>query len=189
MIIRRCVTQPQRHVALLLGRYPSRSQGTAAIARHANEQIAMDPHHEPTHFNSTIRLKSPTKDFSSLSLKRDDGDYYFEAHSEAFFSALNSHMGSLQYEAIKSPVAQPRATDMDLVEASYAARDNESFDKILVLMRHGEAKHNAFEREYALANGTPREEANKDPDYPIDPMLTGKVCTMRVVTCIMFPNK
>jgi hypothetical protein len=189
MNIRRCVTQPQRHVALLLGRYQSRSQGTAAIARHANEKIAMNPHHEPTQFNSTTRLKSPIKDFSSLSLKRDDGDYYFEAHSEAFYSALNSHVESLQYEVIESPVAQPRATDMDLIEASYAARDHESFDKILVLLRHGEAKHNVFEREYARTNDTPREEANKDPDYPTDPTLTGKVCTMRVVTCLLFPIK
>lgn len=84
-------------------------------------------------------------------------------------------MELLQYEAIESPVAQPRATDMDLVEASYAAKDHESYDKILVLMRHGEAKHNVFEREYARTNGTPREEANKDKDYPVDPMLTGKV--------------
>ncbi len=101
-------------------------------------------------------------------------------------------MESLQYEAIDSPFAQPRATDMDLIEASYAVRDHESFDKILVLMRHGEAKHNVFERDYAQTNGTLREEANEDPDYPIDPMLTGKVgheCTVCAVTCILFPIK
>ena len=186
MMIRRCVTQPQRHVALLLGRSQSRSQGTSAIARHDNERVAIKPHHEQMHFNSTIHVKSPTKDFSSLSLKHDDGDYYFQAHSEAFFSALNSHMELLQYEAIESPVAQPRATDIDLVEASYAAKDHESYDKILVLMRHGEAKHNVFEREYARTNGTPREEANKDKDYPVDPMLTGKVGYL-MMTCILFP--
>ena len=84
-------------------------------------------------------------------------------------------MELLQYEAIRSLVAQPRAIDMDLVEALYAAKDLESYDKILVLMRHGEAKHNVFEREYARTNGTPREEANKDKNYPVDPMLTGKV--------------
>ncbi|KAL3815929.1 hypothetical protein ACHAXA_008303 [Cyclostephanos tholiformis] len=176
MMIRHIATQPQGHVALLFGRMQSRSQGTAAIARHTNEQIAMKLHHEPTHFNSTIRLKSPINDFSSLSLKRDDGDYYFEAHSEAFFSALKSRMESTQYETIQSPIGKPRATDMDLVEAPYAAKDHESYDKILVLMRHGEAKHNVFEREYARTNGAPREKANDDQNYPVDPSLTGKGC-------------
>jgi hypothetical protein len=171
----RCLAQPQRHVALHFGRRQSRSQGTAAIARHANERTAIKPNHEPTYFNSTIRLKAPIHDFSSQSLKRDDGDYFFEAHSEAFFSALESHMESMQYETIESPVGQPRATEMDLVEASYATKDYESYDKILVLMRHGEAKHNVFEREYARTNGVPREKANEDQDYPVDPFLTGKV--------------
>jgi hypothetical protein len=174
MMMIRCVTQPQRHVALHFGRRQSRSHGTAAIARHANEQIAIMPHHEQSHFNSTIRLKAPIHDFSSLSLKRDDGDYFFEAHSEAFFSALKSHVESMQYDTIEPPVVQPRATEMDLVEASYAAKD-ESYDKILVLMRHGEAKHNVFEREYARTNGVPREKANEDQYYPVDPSLTGKV--------------
>jgi len=68
------------------------------------------------------------------------------------------------------------ARDMDLVEASHAVRDHESYDKILILMRHGEAKHNVFERRYAQENGTTMEEANVHGDYPVDPVLTGKGC-------------
>lgn len=184
-MIRHFIT-PLRHTELLLCSTQVRSQGTAAIARHANEQIASkttpNKHYKPTHFNSNVYPKNPITDFSSLALKRDLGDYYFEAHTEALFSALNSHLGlQQQEEEVETPVAQqPRvsaiARDMDLVEASYAARDHESYDKILILMRHGEAKHNTFERDYAQKNGTSMEEANSDENYPVDPMLTGKVC-------------
>lgn len=165
-----------------------RNQGTATIARHCNEQTGLKKsyrHEPPTtpHFNSTIHINSPTKDyFSSLSLKHDDDDnYYFEAHSEALFSALNSHFErrhSSYKEANNEEIQRPLAVayDMDLVEASYAVRDYETYDKILVLMRHGEAKHNTFEREYAQSKDVPREKANGDDDYPVDPMLTGKGC-------------
>jgi broad specificity phosphatase PhoE len=197
MLIRRTTTQQaQRYAPLIVGK---RNQGTAAaaIARHCNEQTALikSYHHEESprtttpHFNSTIHLNTPTKDyFSSLSLKHDDDDnYYFEAHSEALFSALNSHVErrhSTYNEANAEEVQrhlQPQrplavAYDMDLVEASYAVRDYETYDKILILMRHGEAKHNTFEREYAQSKGVPREKANDDENYPVDPMLTGKGC-------------
>lgn len=137
-------------------------------------------HHKPSHFNSTIHPGSPVADFSSMALKRDDGDYYFEAHSEALFSALNSHLEREKKEKIIETTSQPRtsatAREMDLVEASHAARDHESYDKILILMRHGEAKHNVFERNYVHQNGTSMEEANSHDEYPIDPMLTGKGC-------------
>jgi len=96
-------------------------------------------------------------------LKRDAGDYYFEAHSEALLSALDV--------ALNPPRVTAVAHEMDLVEAAYAARDVESYDKILILMRHGEAKHNSFESAFDNAN-----EANAHEDYPQDPMLTGKGC-------------
>jgi len=199
MIIRRTTTQQaQRYALLLLGRRNQgaamrvRNQGTAAIARHCNEQTALKKSYQPLpttpHFNSTIHLNTPTKDyFSSLSLKHDDDDnYYFEAHSQALFSALNSHVerrhssykeannGEVQHHQPFRPLAV--AYDMDLVESSYAVRDYETYDKILILIRHGEAKHNTFEREYAQSKGVPREKANDDENYPVDPMLTGKGC-------------
>lgn len=173
MMFRRLVHQ-HSHGALLGSRVQVRSQGTAAIARHANEQIA-----NPPHFNATIHPKTPITDFSSMALKRDDGDYYFEAHSEALFSAFNFHLEQ-QQDVVKTPNSRERifatARDMDLVDASHAARDHESYDKILILLRHGEAQHNVFEREYAQKNGTSMEEANADGDYPTDPMLTGRGC-------------
>jgi hypothetical protein len=183
MMICRALSRPQlQRQAHVLGRQQTRTQGTAAIARHANEQIATKTQYEPTHFNSTIHIRSPTVDFSSFALKRDEGDYYFEAHSEALFAALNSYLD--KHETIRNPVAQHRvsaiARDMDLVEASYAARDHESYDKILILMRHGEAKHNVFEKEYARKHGTSMMDANADEEYPVDPMLTGKVCEFLV---------
>ncbi|KAL7445598.1 hypothetical protein ACHAXH_007752 [Discostella pseudostelligera] len=174
MMIRAALSRSQLpRQAFLFGSQQTRSQGTAAIARHANEQIARKAHEPTTHINSTIHVRSPTVDFSSVALKRDEGDYYFEAHSEALFAALNSYL-----DLHETPVAEPRvsavAHDMDLVEASYAARDHESYDKILILMRHGEAKHNVFEREYARKHGASMMDANDDEAYPVDPMLTGK---------------
>ena len=72
---------------------------------------------------------------------------------------------------------------MDLIQSSNAVHDRESYDKILILMRHGEGKHNVFEREWLRKstttkltnNTTTMEEANGEEDYPLDPMLTGKV--------------
>jgi len=134
----------------------------------------------PTHFTSTIHPKTPITDFSSVALERDDGDYYFEAHSEALSSALNFHLGMQHQEMIELAAVESRvfatAREMDLVEASHAARDREAYDKVLILMRHGEAMHNVFERNYSQENGTAMEEANEDDEYPVDPMLTGKGC-------------
>ena len=185
MMIRLVVSRPRLQLqakALVFGSQLTRSQGTAAIARHANDQSTARKAHESTHFNSTIQIRSPTADFSSVALKRDDGDYYFEAHSEAFFEALNSYL-AMQETSPKladQPLASAVAHDMDLVEASFAARDRESYDKVLILMRHGEAKHNVFEREYARKHGTSMMDANADDNYPVDPMLTGKVCEFQV---------
>lgn len=101
-------------------------------------------------------------DYPSSHLKRDDGDYYFEEHSAVMHSA-----------AIVEPDTRARGFEMDLVEAAEAVRDAEAYDKILVLMRHGEAGHNKFEKKWKEAGKKP-EEANGDEDYPVDPFLTGK---------------
>lgn len=152
------------------------------MSRHANERLAnheaTSPQPKPTRFNSRIYPKTPTTDyFSSMALKRDEGDYYFEDHTEALLSALNAHLDQQQPIAHTDRISAV-ARDMDLVEASYAARSDE-YDKILILLRHGEADHNVFERQYAEKNGASMVEANSESDYPIDPMLTGKVCTTR----------
>lgn len=134
----------------------------------------------------------------AASLKRDDGDYYFEAHAAALLSAVRSAQSGLLspparaseeshgggFEAATAshsePRLPPRAVELDLLQAADAVHDRESFDKILVLMRHGEARHNIFERVWAKKNahnhGKPMEEANGEEDYPVDPMLTGKGC-------------
>jgi len=174
----------KRQTPALLRGIQARSQGTAAIARHANEHMTANESHpksflKPNNFNSSGVPKNPVADFSSVALKRDDGDYYFETHSEALSSALNSYLDLPEQEEVRAPVAKcisATARDMDLVEASHAARDYESYDKILILMRHGEAKHNVFERDYVEKTGTSNEEANSDQDYPVDPMLTGRGC-------------
>ena len=152
------------------------------MARHANDQSAKTSKssflHKPSHFNSTV-YHGESHDFSSMALKRDDGDYYFEAHTQALFSALNLYATSVAIEESLHQQQQMRvtaaATDMDLIETAHAARDHECYDKILILMRHGEAKHNVFEREWVKKHGRSMEEANLDEDYPVDPMLTGKV--------------
>jgi len=179
------INRPSARVTAALARgFQARSQGSAAIASHAYEYANENTAAKTTPkkpFQKPIHLKMPTTDFSSVALKRDDGDYYFEAHSEALSSALNSHLDPIKREEVIettiSPVrASATAREVDLVEAAHAARDHEMYDKILILMRHGEAEHNVFERNYVEKNGTTMEEANADEDYPTDPMLTGKVC-------------
>jgi hypothetical protein len=156
-----------------------RSQGSAVVARRSKAM--------PRQFQSTVH-HGESHDFSSVALRRDDGDYYFEEHTDAMFSALNCYMGQQKQQevVIESPLlAEPRVTasahDMDLVEAAFAARDYESYDKVLILMRHGEAKHNQFQREFVRKHGKSVEgksveESNLDEDHPVDPMLTGKGC-------------
>ncbi|KAL3773490.1 hypothetical protein ACHAWO_012751 [Cyclotella atomus] len=151
----------------------ARSQSSVAVSRSS-----------PRQFQSTIQ-HFESQDFSSLALRRDDGDYYFEEHTDAIISALNSYKGKQSEVVVKSHV-EPRVTamarKMDLVEAAQAAKDYESYDKILILMRHGEAKHNEFQREYVQRQGkyvtdsSTVEESNMDEDHPVDPMLTGKGC-------------
>lgn len=151
----------------------ARSQSSVAVSRSSPRQFQSTLHH------------GESQDFSSLALRRDDGDYYFEEHTDAILSALKTYTGK-QSVVVESQV-QPRVTamarNMDLVEAAYAAKDYESYDKILILMRHGEAKHNVFQREFANAkkgrsvtDASTVEESNMDEDHPIDPMLTGKGC-------------
>jgi broad specificity phosphatase PhoE len=166
----------------------ARSQGTVAVSRRPNAdehtiagRTAPPLRRQKTpYFGSTVQLRSPIADLSSMALKRDEGDYYFEAHSEALSAALNSYLDLQQQNALETTTARERAVatahDMDLVEASFAARDQESYDKILILLRHGEAQHNAFEGEYARTHGKSMEDANFDDDYPVDPELTGKGC-------------
>eukprot|EP00565_Helicotheca_tamesis_P009097 CAMPEP_0185728708 /NCGR_PEP_ID=MMETSP1171-20130828/4066_1 /TAXON_ID=374046 /ORGANISM="Helicotheca tamensis, Strain CCMP826" /LENGTH=300 /DNA_ID=CAMNT_0028397445 /DNA_START=323 /DNA_END=1225 /DNA_ORIENTATION=+ len=65
------------------------------------------------------------------------------------------------------------ATEMNLVEAASAAKDVESFDKVLILMRPGEGQHSVFEEKWANAGNDP-EEATLSQDYPRDPLLSSK---------------
>lgn len=155
----------------------ARAQSSAAVARGG----PVKPHH----FQSTMH-HGESQDFSSAALRRDEGDYYFEEHTDAILSALNSYQGRKEHQSVVESQVEPRVTalarNMDLVEAAYAAKDHESYDKILILMRHGEAKHNAFQREFVKKQGkyitdsSTVEESNMDEDHPVDPMLTGKGC-------------
>ena len=71
-----------------------------------------------------------------------------------------------------------KAQHMSLVEAADAVRDGEAYDKILILMHHGEAEHQVFERRWVEAGNGTIDDAQNDEDYPADPMLTGKVSTV-----------
>lgn len=68
-----------------------------------------------------------------------------------------------------------KARHMSLVDAADAARDGEAYDKILILLHHGEAQHQVFERRWVEAGNGTVDDAQNDEDYPADPMLTGKV--------------
>lgn len=71
---------------------------------------------------------------------------------------------------------------MSLVEAADAVRDGEAYDKILILIHHGEAEHQVFERRWVEAGNGTIDDAQNDEDYPADPMLTGKVSKHGVYT-------
>eukprot|EP00577_Skeletonema_sp_RCC1716_P032211 CAMPEP_0113414636 /NCGR_PEP_ID=MMETSP0013_2-20120614/24128_1 /TAXON_ID=2843 ORGANISM="Skeletonema costatum, Strain 1716" /NCGR_SAMPLE_ID=MMETSP0013_2 /ASSEMBLY_ACC=CAM_ASM_000158 /LENGTH=344 /DNA_ID=CAMNT_0000301517 /DNA_START=48 /DNA_END=1082 /DNA_ORIENTATION=- /assembly_acc=CAM_ASM_000158 len=165
MIIRRVASLRQP----LLRGVQVRCQGSAALN---NEAPSKSTQPKPIHHMQSATIAStPRCDASAMALKRDSGDYYFEEHSAALVSAFN--VCDDMQESEKRVTATAR--DMNLIEAALAVQD-ESYDKILILMRHGEAKHNLFERQYAQKHGSSFEQANEDENYPVDPMLTGKGC-------------
>mmetsp|Transcript_16720 Transcript_16720/g.24754 ORF Transcript_16720/g.24754 Transcript_16720/m.24754 type:complete len:345 (+) Transcript_16720:51-1085(+) len=165
MIIRRVASLRQP----LLRGVQVRCQGSAALN---NEAPSKSTQPKPIHHMQSATIAStPRCDASAMALKRDSGDYYFEEHSEALVSAFNVYDDMQESEKRVTATAR----DMNLIEAALAVQD-ESYDKILILMRHGEAKHNVFERQYAQKHGSSFEQANEDEHYPVDPMLTGKGC-------------
>ena len=166
MITRRVVSIRQP----LLRSLQVRNQGSAVLNNESSKSTSPQSQSQPTLMQSATIASTRRADISAMALKRDAGDYYFEEHSEALLSAFHVH-------DIQEPEQRITATarDMDLIEAAFAARDVESYDKILILMRHGEAKHNVFEREYEQKHGS-FEHANEDENYPVDPLLTGKGC-------------
>lgn len=166
MIIKRVVSLRQPILRGVQVRY----QGSAALNDSSSKTTPPRPFRHSNMQSATI-FSTPRSDTSAMALKRDSGDYYFEEHSEALLSAFNLY-GAMHEE----PRVTATARDMNLIEAALAVRDVESYDKILILMRHGEAKHNAFEREYAKKHGSSFQHANDDENYPVDPMLTGKGC-------------
>lgn len=166
MIIRRVASIRQP----LLRGVQVRCQGSAALNESVPSKTPPTPKQIHQMQSATIAYSTPRCDASAMALKRDSGDYYFEEHSEALLSAFNVYED--MHESDQRVTATAR--DMNLIEAALAVQD-ESYDKILILMRHGEAKHNEFERKYAQKHGS-FEQANEDENYPVDPMLTGKGC-------------
>lgn len=174
MIISRLVASRLPSASAVVGTQVRR-QGSAAISRVADQTASTT---RPPRQHSTI-FHRESQDFSSVALKRDDADYYFEEHSEALLSSINSYTSAVEEQQHEILIETPSrvtavAHDMDLVQAAYAARDYESYDKVMILMRHGEARHHAFHREQLMIGKT-IEESNLDEEYPVDPMLTGKV--------------
>ncbi|EED94262.1 predicted protein [Thalassiosira pseudonana CCMP1335] len=175
MIISRLVASRLPSASAVVGTQVRR-QGSAAISRVADQTASTT---RPPRQHSTI-FHRESQDFSSVALKRDDADYYFEEHSEALLSSINSYTSAVEEQQHEILIETPSrvtavAHDMDLVQAAYAAHDYESYDKVMILMRHGEARHHAFHREQLMIGKT-IEESNLDEEYPVDPMLTGKGC-------------
>jgi broad specificity phosphatase PhoE len=150
-----------------------RYQGSAVLNHECSSSSSMKAAPKYVGMQSATIHHTPRTDAYDMALKRDAGDYYFEEHSEALLSAFNMMYNDMQESEQQVTTL---AYDMNLNEAAVAARDTASYDKILILMRHGEAKHNVFEREYAKEHGTTFEHANEHEDYPIDPLLTGRGC-------------
>ena len=77
---------------------------------------------------------------------------------------------------ITSSIPANIAQELTLAEvASLSEKDRADCDKIIVLLRHGEAWHNTFQQELADAEGS-EIPAGLHPDCPRDPLLTGKGC-------------
>ena len=95
-------------------------------------------------------------------------------------TALNEQQQQQQQSNASRKVA--KAQHMSLVEAADAAREGEAYDKILILLHHGEAQHQVFERRWVEAGNGSIDNAQYDEDYPADPMLSGKVSNMSAQT-------
>ena len=119
------------------------------------------------------------QDFSTaVSTECEEEAILERMHLAALVSAIQKNQAAAaELQQQHQPAQTTRAAKavaMDLVEAAKAARDVESYDKILLLMRHGEAQHSVFQRKWA-EDGNDPDMAEESEDYPCDPLLTGKV--------------
>ena len=135
-----------------------------------------------------VQAYAEKKDFSTVMTQADQSQE--EAIRERIH--LNSLVAAIQQRTALNQQQQQantssnndasrkvaKAQHMSLVEAADAVRDGEAYDKILILMHHGEAEHQVFERRWVEAGNGTIDDAQNDEDYPADPMLTGKVSTV-----------
>ena len=98
-------------------------------------------------------------------------------YTEENFAALKAaHEAWIHQQAAASDedvIVAPAniAKEVGMVEASMMAK-NPDVDKILILMRHGEAGHNVFERDYKASGRMGV--AGFDKECPQDPLLSSK---------------
>jgi len=108
------------------------------------------------------------KDFSPVVALDSYAADYIHEHLNALESASKI--------ASKDQYVPAVGQEIDLIQAASALNDQNSVDKILLLVRHGEAEHDVFERNWKEAGNDPNQAISHE-DYPHDPFLTPKVST------------
>lgn len=129
----------------------------------------------------TSALQGYGKDgFSTVAVTERNQGYGLEYHEEQLKFLLSAFQ-ALSSEADVTPAPterikiSARAVEMNLVDAAAAASDNESYDKILVLIRPGESTYSVFEQRWS-ESGNKLDEAVNSDEYPRDGLMTGKGC-------------
>ena len=148
---------------------PMARNASASTVRHQSTSTMGSVTGQRSH---PIYAYTESSDFSTaVSAGNDEEAAFHRMHLAALVAAIQCNStSSLPHSSSKVS----KAVTMDLVDAAVAARDVESYDKILILMRHGEAQHNAFEKKWVQEGNDP-DTVEDDENYPLDPLLTGKV--------------
>lgn len=112
------------------------------------------------------RFPSSASNLSSLDY-RAGNDFSTAVSMQTNMWDQHEHLLALLNVASVHQPATAVAHEMDLIEA---AHEKQSYDKILILVRHGEGQHDKFERQWASEGNAMPAEMSKD--YPRDPLMS-----------------
>ena len=173
-------TQAARGAARLVRRCAKRAQSTSTIAATAEGANTLPTHmlqtpYRPNHEKKVLSTAAPASIYGGPNNNVFYGQEYHEDQLRLLIEAF--HHATAAPEVINgTEYATPsaRASEVDLAQATVAARDPELCDKVLLLVRPGEARYSVFEKEWAEMGNDPGD-AVMSEDYPRDAQLTGRV--------------
>ena len=162
------------------------SATSTAVRQHSRSTIGTLPPNQPE--TPTRYADVNQRNFSASAEEAGGSDDSFERmHLVSLLSAIrdeaamlvNSNYGddlSRQRAnvAMRANARASKADALDLFQAADAAGDFKKYDKVLILMSNGESKDTKFEADW-IDKGGDLCDAESSEEYPIDPLLTGKV--------------